>query len=100
MGLPRNAKKFPTTETTPTLFVGIDFGTRQSGFSTAALGSNTRFMEIYPDQPVPYCKTLSMLLYSNEMSSGWQPVAWGWSAYRDYQQLNQQQRANFLLLDR
>ncbi len=39
----------------PTLYVGLDFGTQQSGFSTAALGSNVRFMEIYPDleQPVP-----------------------------------------------
>ena len=43
----------------PSLYVGLDFGTQQSGFSTAALGSNVRFMEIYPEQPVLYCKTLT-----------------------------------------
>ena len=54
----------------PTLYVGLDFGTQQSGISTAALGSNVRFMEIYPDleQPVPYCKTLTMLLYMRQAS--------------------------------
>ena len=85
---------------TPEFFAGLDLGTAQSGCSTATLGSNARFQEIYPDQPVPYCKTLSTILYSKELSSDWQPVAWGWSAYAEYQHLRPDQRDEFLLLER
>lgn len=85
---------------TPQFFVGLDVGTAQSGCSTATLGSNARFQEIYPDQPVPYCKTLSVMLYSRELSSDWQPVAWGWSAYVEYQRLRPDQIDEFRLLDR
>ncbi len=83
----------------PTLYVGLDFGTQQSGFSTAALGSNVRFMEIYPEQPVPCCKTLTMLLYMRQ-ASGWHPISWGWSAYHNYQQLPSSERSQYLLLER
>lgn len=84
----------------PSFYVGIDLGTHQSGFSTATLGSSARFMEIYPDQPVPYCKTLSMILYSKELSPDWQPVAWGWSAYAEYQRVPAEHQDEFLLLER
>ena len=85
---------------TPTFYVGLDIGTHQSGFSTATLGSSARFMEIYPEQPVPYCKTLSMILYCKQLSSNWQPVAWGWPAHKMYQVLLPDQRDKFLLLER
>ena len=85
---------------TPAYQVGLDFGTHASGFSTAVYGSDPRFQELYPDQPEPYCKTLSSILYSNALSSDWQPVAWGWSAYAQYQNLNAEDRTEYQLLDR
>lgn len=87
---------------TPDHQVGIDFGTHGSGFSTAVPGSDPRFQEMYPDQPEPYCKTLSAMLYSKALPSGsdWQPVAWGWSAFSLYQLLSPEERNQYLLLDR
>lgn len=84
----------------PTYYVGCDIGTHASGISYATLGSNARFQEVYPEQPVPYCKTLSMILYSKELSSDWQPVDWGWPAHKQYQGLRPEERGEFLLLER
>ena len=91
--------KQPAMAHGPSLYVGLDFITHQSGFGTAALGSSVRFMEVYPDQPVPYCKTLSMLLYC-KIASGWKPVSWGWSAYLKYQLMRPAERHQHVLLDR
>lgn len=84
----------------PSLYVGVDFGTHQSGFSTAVLGGSVRFMEIYPQQPVPYCKTLTMLLYAKQSSEDWRPVSWGWAAFQAYQKVEPDRQSDYVLLDR
>lgn len=81
-------------------YVGIDFGTAQSGFSTCTLGGSPRFIEVYPQQPVPYCKTLSVILYSKELSADWEPTSWGWTAFNQYQELDAEERKEFLLVER
>jgi hypothetical protein len=78
--------------------IGLDFGTHASGFAISIDdGKTTREFSSYPDQPTPYPKTLTAMLYE----AGF-PIAWGWSAYRRYLGLTPQQKASgkFVYLER
>ena len=78
-------------------FVGIDFGTSGTGYAfTPTPGADVRTVEVWPGQLKPYCKTLTAVLYDKQT---WQPVAFGWEAYRQYVSMrdsNQQQRHLYL----
>ncbi|KAL6763565.1 hypothetical protein V8C86DRAFT_245882 [Haematococcus lacustris] len=64
------------------LIVSLDIGTHGSGFAFATKThsgtlSRVKLHEDWPDQPIPYPKTRSALLYN-----GRSPVAWGYTAIR------------------
>ncbi|KAL6763558.1 hypothetical protein V8C86DRAFT_3129636 [Haematococcus lacustris] len=64
------------------LIVSLDIGTHDSGFAfanktTAGKLTAVKLHKGWPDQPVPYAKTRSALLYD-----GRSPVAWGHTAIR------------------
>lgn len=63
-----------------TIKVGLDFGTYSSGFCYSINDQPVARFEHYPDQPTPYPKTRTALLYKRETpSSEWQVniVDWG-----------------------
>jgi hypothetical protein len=68
--------------------VAIDFGTYAAGIAfkqlhaSSSTGNPARQFFDWPDQPAPYPKTRSAILYD-----GRQPIAWGWPARTKYLEL-------------
>jgi len=72
------AMKLPIADGAPKkVIVAVDFGTSFSGFAYSLLNSPTTVykQQSWPHSPMPYCKTLSQVLYAEE-----KVVAWGYSA--------------------
>ncbi len=68
--------------------VGVDFGTYASGFAYSADGGqHVRLFTTYPDQPAPYPKALTAILYRHGV-----PLHWGWTAQRVWMGLSPQDR--------
>ena len=81
------------------IIVGIDFGTSRSGYAYAFTDSFKRDERVYgrlqwPDQHVPYPKTLTQLLYSAQA----QLIAWGNSARRQHAQMQEGERTSYDLI--
>ena len=59
------------------VLIAIDFGTARSGYAFAYADEREVLCRVdWPDQPVPYLKTLSQMLYG----PGDELIAWGYSA--------------------
>jgi hypothetical protein len=72
----------------PTAQVGLDFGTYASGFAFSTDGGNSvREFTTYADQPAPYPKALTAILYQHGV-----PVHWGWTAQRVWMGLSPKER--------
>jgi hypothetical protein len=70
------------------IVVGLDFGTYASGFAYSTDGGkDVREFSEYPDQPAPYPKALSAILYRNGA-----PVHWGWTAQKVWMGVSAQDR--------
>ncbi|PNH04912.1 Heat shock protein 12A, partial [Tetrabaena socialis] len=70
------------------LIIGVDFGTSASGFAYCKLGGGDAprvvTHERWPDQPVPYAKTRTAVLYQ-----GSRLEAWGWSAWKRWGEMSE-----------
>ena len=68
--------------------MGVDFGTYASGFAYSADGGqHVRLFTTYPDQPAPYPKALTAILYRHGA-----PLHWGWTAQRVWMGLSPKDR--------
>jgi hypothetical protein len=84
-----------TVKTKP-IVVGLDFGTWGSGFAFSVDGGKTtRQFTSWLDQPRPYPKTLTAVLYKNRL-----PVRFGWTAQKMYTNLRDGQTAEYIYVDR
>ncbi|KXZ46271.1 hypothetical protein GPECTOR_45g141 [Gonium pectorale] len=83
-------------------FVGIDFGTANSGFSYMPVGEvrPVCFTE-YPQNRAQYPKTRTALLYRLEANGAAErtPIAWGEEAYHAYLGLRPAERSSHLYLE-
>jgi hypothetical protein len=82
--------------TTKPIVVALDFGTWGSGFAFSVDGGRTtRLFTSWPDQPRPYPKTLTAVLYKNKL-----PIEFGWTARKMYTSLKEDQTAGYTYVDR
>jgi molecular chaperone DnaK (HSP70) len=72
------------------IVIAIDFGTSRSGYAYAFLEDRTIYGRTeWPGQQVPYCKTLTDLLYT----PGGEAIAWGYEARRKLAELRKNHAA-------
>ena len=83
-------------EPSSTFYVGIDFGTCGTGYAVCVSGGEVQVLNCYPGQPLPYCKTMTVLLYR---ISDWTPVAWGWEACNMFTDMSPAEQQQYLYLD-